>query len=48
MENFIHDDKGKSMISNDGATIMKLLDIVPPIVNIAKFQDVEVCNLQFQ
>jgi len=45
MDKFIHDDKGTSMISNDGATIMKLLDIVHPIVDIAKSQDAEVCSL---
>ena len=37
---------GKATISNDGATIMKLLDIVHPaaktLVDIAKSQDAEV------
>jgi len=38
---------GKASISNDGATIMKLLDVVHPaaktLVEIAKSQDAEVC-----
>jgi hypothetical protein len=38
MDKLIHDDKGMSMICIDGATIMMFLDI-------AKFQDVEVCSL---
>ncbi|GAB4845277.1 T-complex protein 1 subunit eta [Ancistrocladus abbreviatus] len=46
MDKLIHDDKGKTTISNDGATIMKLLDIVHPaakiLVDIAKSQDSEV------
>ncbi|KAE8689191.1 T-complex protein 1 subunit eta [Hibiscus syriacus] len=46
MDNLIHDDKGNVTISNDGATIMKLLDIVHPaakiLVDIAKSQDSEV------
>lgn len=37
---------GKASISNDGATIMKLLDVVHPaaktLVEIAKSQDAEV------
>ncbi|KAJ7530635.1 hypothetical protein O6H91_14G011800 [Diphasiastrum complanatum] len=45
MDKLIHDDKGTT-ISNDGATIMKLLDIVHPaakiLVDIAKSQDLEV------
>lgn len=48
MDKLIHDDKGKTTISNDGATIMKLLDIVHPaakiLVDIAKSQDSEVQN----
>lgn len=40
---------GKVTISNDGATIMNLLDIVHPagktLVDIAKSQDAEVCAL---
>lgn len=46
MDKLVHDDKGTT-ISNDGATIMKLLDIVHPaakiLVDIAKSQDSEVC-----
>ncbi|TXG73424.1 hypothetical protein EZV62_002003 [Acer yangbiense] len=46
MDKLIHDDKGSVTISNDGATIMKLLDIVHPaakiLVDIAKSQDSEV------
>eukprot|EP00958_Prasinococcus_capsulatus_P001732 scaffold153_cov314-Prasinococcus_capsulatus_cf.AAC.3 len=42
----IHDDKGNVTISNDGATILKLLDIVHPaartLVDIARSQDSEV------
>jgi len=49
MDKLIHDDKGTTTISNDGATIMKLLDIVHPaakiLVDIAKSQDAEVCFL---
>jgi hypothetical protein len=47
MDKLVHDDKGTT-ISNDGATIMKLLDIVHPaakiLVDIAKSQDSEVCT----
>ncbi|KAK9164579.1 hypothetical protein Syun_005481 [Stephania yunnanensis] len=46
MDKLIHDEKGNTTISNDGATIMKLLDIVHPaakiLVDIAKSQDSEV------
>ncbi|XP_026480807.1 T-complex protein 1 subunit eta, partial [Ctenocephalides felis] len=46
MDKLIVDRNGKSTISNDGATIMKLLDIVHPaaktLVDIAKSQDSEV------
>ncbi|KFB42366.1 AGAP002762-PA-like protein [Anopheles sinensis] len=46
MDKLIVDSKGKATISNDGATIMKLLDIVHPaaktLVDIAKSQDAEV------
>eukprot|EP00274_Cyanoptyche_gloeocystis_P007257 CAMPEP_0196667518 /NCGR_PEP_ID=MMETSP1086-20130531/65128_1 /TAXON_ID=77921 /ORGANISM="Cyanoptyche gloeocystis , Strain SAG4.97" /LENGTH=568 /DNA_ID=CAMNT_0042004857 /DNA_START=28 /DNA_END=1734 /DNA_ORIENTATION=- len=46
MDKLVHDDKGKVTISNDGATIMKLLEIVHPaaqsLVEIAKSQDSEV------
>lgn len=45
MDKLIHDGK-KATISNDGATIMKLLDVVHPaaktLVDIAKSQDAEV------
>ncbi|EXC18516.1 T-complex protein 1 subunit eta [Morus notabilis] len=49
MDKLIHDDKGNVTISNDGATIMKLLDIVHPaakiLVDIARSQDSElVCG----
>ncbi|KAF9599321.1 hypothetical protein IFM89_036619 [Coptis chinensis] len=46
MDKLIHDDKGNATISNDGATIMKLLDVIHPaakiLVDIAKPQDSEV------
>ncbi|XP_018789455.1 PREDICTED: T-complex protein 1 subunit eta [Bactrocera latifrons] len=46
MDKLIVDASGKATISNDGATIMKLLDIVHPaaktLVDIAKSQDAEV------
>ncbi|KAL5015835.1 hypothetical protein ScPMuIL_005424 [Solemya velum] len=46
MDKLIIDDKGKATISNDGATILKTLDIVHPaaraLVDIAKSQDAEV------
>lgn len=46
MDKLIVDSQGKATISNDGATIMKLLDIVHPaaktLVDIAKSQDAEV------
>lgn len=46
MDKLIVDQGGKATISNDGATIMKLLDIVHPaaktLVDIAKSQDAEV------
>jgi len=46
MDKLIVDGKGKATISNDGATIMKLLDVVHPaaktLVDIAKSQDAEV------
>ena len=49
MDKLIHDDKGNTTISNDGATIMKLLDIVHPaskiLVDIAKSQDSEVTKV---
>jgi len=48
MDKLIADRNGKTTISNDGATIMKLLDIVHPaaktLVDIAKSQDAEVSN----
>jgi T-complex protein 1 subunit eta len=46
MDKLIYDDNGKTTISNDGATIMNMLDIVHPaartLVDIAKSQDAEV------
>jgi len=46
MDKLIVDSGGKATISNDGATIMKLLDVVHPaaktLVDIAKSQDAEV------
>ncbi|BFY97887.1 hypothetical protein BsWGS_00927 [Bradybaena similaris] len=46
MDKLIVDDKGNVVISNDGATILKALDIVHPaartLVDIAKSQDSEV------
>ncbi|CAG9532088.1 unnamed protein product [Cercopithifilaria johnstoni] len=46
MDKLIIDSKGKTTISNDGATILKLLDVVFPaaqvMVDIAKSQDAEV------
>ncbi|KAL8570398.1 T-complex protein 1 subunit eta [Nucella lapillus] len=46
MDKLIVDDRGKTVISNDGATILKTLDIVHPaaktLVDIAKSQDAEV------
>nr|CAG4651718.1 EOG090X03U0 [Triops cancriformis] len=46
MDKLIVDQQGKATISNDGATIMKLLEIVHPaartLVDIAKSQDAEV------
>lgn len=46
MDKLIVDGSGKATISNDGATIIKLLDIVHPaartLVDIAKAQDAEV------
>merc|ERR1711963_1194417 len=43
MDKLIVDNRGKATISNDGATIMKLLDVVHPaaktLVDIAKSQD---------
>lgn len=46
MDKLIVDRNGRTTISNDGATIMKLLEIVHPaaktLVDIAKSQDAEV------
>lgn len=46
MDKLIVDAQGKATISNDGATIMKLLEIIHPaaktLVDIAKSQDAEV------
>lgn len=50
MDKLIVDQNGKGTISNDGATILKLLDIVHPaaktLVDIAKSQDAEVSSLK--
>ena len=47
MDKMIVDNKGEVTISNDGATILKKLDIVHPgaktLVDIARSQDDEVC-----
>jgi len=46
MDKLIVDDRGNATISNDGATILKLLDVVHPaartLVDIARAQDAEV------
>ena len=46
MDKLIVNERGSATISNDGATIMKLLDVVHPatriLVDIAKSQDAEV------
>lgn len=46
MDKLMVNDKGQSTISNDGATILKLLEIVHPaakmLVDIARAQDAEV------
>eukprot|EP00824_Muranothrix_gubernata_P003081 TRINITY_DN13841_c0_g1_i1.p1 TRINITY_DN13841_c0_g1~~TRINITY_DN13841_c0_g1_i1.p1 ORF type:complete len:574 (+),score=149.98 TRINITY_DN13841_c0_g1_i1:170-1723(+) len=46
MDKLIHDTRGKATVSNDGATVMKLLDIVHPaaatLVDVARSQDEEV------
>uniref|UniRef100_A0A8C3ZN93 T-complex protein 1 subunit eta n=1 Tax=Denticeps clupeoides TaxID=299321 RepID=A0A8C3ZN93_9TELE len=46
MDKLIVDNRGKATISNDGATILKLLDVVHPaaktLVEIARSQDAEV------
>ena len=46
MDKLIVDSRGKATISNDGATILKLLEVVHPaartLVDIAKSQDAEV------
>ncbi len=51
MDKMIIDDRGSATISNDGATIMNLLDIVHPaartLVDIAKSQDAEVLSFFF-
>lgn len=45
-DKLIVDDRGNATISNDGATIMKLLDVVHPaakaLVDVARSQDAEV------
>lgn len=46
MDKLVYSDNGTVTISNDGATVMKLLDIVHPaaktLVDIARSQDEEV------
>ncbi|CAF5192303.1 unnamed protein product, partial [Rotaria magnacalcarata] len=46
MDKLIVDNRGKATISNDGATILKLLEVIHPaartLVDIAKSQDAEV------
>lgn len=46
MDKLIVSDRGEAQITNDGATILKLLDIVHPaaktLVDIARAQDAEV------
>lgn len=46
MDKLIVDARGEAVISNDGATILKLLDVVHPaartLVDIARAQDAEV------
>lgn len=49
MDKLIYGEGSSVTISNDGATVMKMLDIVHPaaktLVEIAKSQDSEVCAL---
>lgn len=49
MDKLIVDSNGKATISNDGATILKLLEIVHPaaksLVDIARAQDAEVLKV---
>lgn len=49
---FIFTFVGKTTISNDGATIMKLLDVAHPaarsLVDIARAQDAEVSSSYFK
>ena len=51
MDKLIVDANGKGTVSNDGATILKLLDIIHPaaktLVDIAKSQDAEVRIMSF-
>ena len=46
MDKLLVNDRGQATISNDGATILKLLDIVHPaarsLVDIARAQDAEI------
>ena len=50
MDKLVVDSRGKATISNDGATILKLLDVVHPaaktLVDIARSQDAEVRRLR--
>ncbi|WP_411023663.1 TCP-1/cpn60 chaperonin family protein, partial [Salmonella sp. s51228] len=46
MDKLVVDNNGKTVISNDGATIVKLIDVIHPaartLVDIAQSQDAEV------
>jgi T-complex protein 1 subunit eta len=52
MDKLMVDSRGQVTISNDGATIMKLLDIVHPaaktLVDIARSQDAEVIRICYE
>ena len=52
MDKLVVNERGEATISNDGATIMKLLDVVHPagrtLVDIAKSQDAEVGHILVQ
>ncbi|XP_074480500.1 T-complex protein 1 subunit eta isoform X1 [Sebastes fasciatus] len=51
MDKLMVDSRGKATISNDGATILKLLDVIHPaaktLVDIARSQDAEVRSIFF-
>jgi hypothetical protein len=52
MDKLVYSENGTVTISNDGATVMKLLDIVHPaaktLVDIARSQDDEVCEKEWK